>query len=159
MGDRARTAVKRAGAMLLILGLLWAGAAAGAPAVQEQTVYVPVFQRVVVDDRGREMVLTAKLNLRNTDPARSIEVLYVAQYDSKGRLHKQYLPKPLALGPLAVERIQAQTVPGDSGGCFLVRWRGPVGVNPPLMQTIMLGTAGQQGISFTGEGRPLAPAR
>ncbi|MEW5912800.1 MAG: DUF3124 domain-containing protein [Thermodesulfobacteriota bacterium] len=159
MGDQGRIMAGRAGALLLLLVLWGAGAAAAAPARPAQTVYVPVFQRVVVDERGREMTLTAKLSLRNTDPARSIEVLSVAQHDSQGRLYKQHLSAPLVLAPLAVRRIRAEIIPNDRGGCFLVRWQGPAGVNPPLLQTIMLGTAGQQGISFTGEGRTLAPAR
>jgi Protein of unknown function (DUF3124) len=145
----------KTGAVLLALVLLsglGAGSALGQDAQVEHTVYAPVYQKVTMDDRGRELTLTTELSVRNTDPRQAIELLSVALYDSQGRLVKQYLAKPRKLGPLAVQRTPAQYMKGQHGGSFLVGWRGPAGVNPPLVQTIMLGTVGQQGISLMSRG-------
>lgn len=155
MSTKAKTILGGSWLLALTLCLFWAGPAAGAQAGVEQTVYAPVYQKVVIDERGRELTLTTELSLRNVDPARAVELLSVALYDSQGRLIKQYLPKPAILPPLATRRIHAQPARQGGGGCFLVRWRGPAGVNPPLIQTLMMGTAGQQGISLMSEGRPL----
>ncbi len=141
-------------ALVLLVGLS-AGGAWAKPAQVEQTVYAPVYQKVTIDDRGRELTLTTELSVRNIDPEHAIEVLSVALFDAQGRLVKEYLSEPLQLAPLAAARTPAQQMKGQHGGCFLVRWRGPAGVNPPMVQTLMLGTAGQQGISLMSRGRTI----
>lgn len=150
----------KTGAVLLALVLLsglGAGSALGKAVLVVHRVYVPVYQEVTMDTRGRELTLTTELNVRNTDPRQSIELLSVALYDSQGRLVKQHLAKPLKLGPLAIHRTPAQHMKDQHGGSFLVGWRGLAGVNPPLVQTIMLGTAGQQGISLMSRGIAVKP--
>ncbi|MEW6658470.1 MAG: DUF3124 domain-containing protein [Thermodesulfobacteriota bacterium] len=60
----------------------------------------------------------------------------------------------MVLKPLASTRfIVAQSdLRGGSGASFLVQWQGEAKVNPPLPEGVMIGTAGQQGISFTSRG-------
>jgi len=42
---------------------------------------------------------------------------------------------------------------GGSGANFIVAWKSKTPVNPPIIESIMIGTQSQQGISFTSRGR------
>lgn len=44
---------------------------------------------------------------------------------------------------------------GGSGANFLVAWRAETEVNEPIMEGVMIGAAGQQGISFTSRGKAI----
>jgi hypothetical protein len=44
---------------------------------------------------------------------------------------------------------------GGSGANFLVEWRAETEVNEPIMEEVMIGAAGQQGISFTSRGKAI----
>ena len=42
---------------------------------------------------------------------------------------------------------------GGPGANFLVRWSGPVGVDEPLIEAVMVGRSANAGVSFTSVGR------
>jgi hypothetical protein len=42
---------------------------------------------------------------------------------------------------------------GGSGANFLVKWKSDTEVNPPIIESIMIGAQSSQGISFTSRGR------
>ncbi len=75
-------------------------------------------------------------------------------YDSQGQRIRSYLPRPLTLGPLAATRfvVKYSDKTGGSGAHFLVQWKSEQEVNPPLLEGVMIGASGQQGISFTSRG-------
>lgn len=122
-----------------------------------QLVYVPVYSHVYHGDYERKILLTGILSLRNTDPTQAITIVKADYYDSDGRLIKSYLPKPITLKPMASTRfiVKESDTQGGSGANFLVQWRAETEVNEPIMEGVMIGAAGQQGISFTSRGRAL----
>lgn len=132
-----------------------AGATPGAILSAGQTVYVPVYSHIYSGDREHPFYLAATLGIRNTDPKRSITILSVDCYDSTGKLLKPYLTKPISLNPLATTRyiIKESDKVGGSGAKFLVKWKSDVKVNAPIIESIMIGTKTQQGISFISRGR------
>jgi len=148
-------------AMCLVL----VGAAAGFRPVgaQElsrgQLVYVPVYSHVYHGDRERPILLAATVSIRNLDPGQAITLTQADYYDSEGRLIRSYLTQPLTLKPLASTRfvVRESDTRGGSGAHFLVRWQAAAEVNPPLVESVMLGTAIQQGISFSSRGVPIRP--
>ncbi len=124
-----------------------------------QLVYVPVYSHVYHGDRERPLLLAATVSIRNTDPGHPITLTQADYYDSEGRLIRSYLPQPLSLKPLASTRfvVRESDTKGGSGAHFLVRWQAAAEVNPPIVESIMLGTAIQQGISFSSRGVPIRP--
>ncbi|MBM4301775.1 MAG: DUF3124 domain-containing protein [Deltaproteobacteria bacterium] len=122
-----------------------------------QLVYVPVYSHVYHGDYERKILLTGILSLRNTDPTHVISIVKADYYDSDGKLIKSYLPQPLTLKPMASTRfiVKESDTKGGSGANFLVEWRAEMEVNEPIMEGVMIGAAGQQGISFTSRGKPL----
>jgi hypothetical protein len=139
----------------LFLGRGTAGAASEMLMSTGETVYVPVYSHIYSGDREHPFDLTATLSVRNTDPKHTITILSVDYYDSKGKRLKPYLENPVNLNPLATNRyiIKESDKSGGSGANFIVKWKSSVKVNAPIIESIMIGTKTQQGISFISRGR------
>lgn len=121
-----------------------------------QTVYVPIYSHIYHGDQQKHpFYLTATLSIRNTDPDHPITVAIADYYDSDGKLLKNYLPKPLKLNPLSSTYviIQESDKSGGVGASFIVRWESENKVSEPLIEAVMIGAKGQQGISFTSRGQ------
>jgi hypothetical protein len=119
-----------------------------------QLVYVPIYSHVYYGDRERTILLTGILSVRNTDPGQAITLLQADYYDSEGKLLRKYITQPVTLGPLGSTRFIVKTsdTSGGSGANFLVRWKAEAPVNEPILEGVMIGASGQQGISFTSRG-------
>lgn len=123
--------------------------------VAGQVVYVPVYSHVYHSDGRHQLNLTALLSVRNTDRTARIVVTRVDYYGTDGKLLRRELPQPVALGPLAVSEIvvpEADTA-GGSGASFLVEWVAEQPASEPVVESVMIGTIGSQGISFVCPGR------
>jgi hypothetical protein len=125
-----------------------------------QTLYVPVYSHIYSGDRERPVYLAVTVSIRNTDPVRAIQVMSVDYYNSEGQRLQRYLEKPITLPPLATARyvVKESDKAGGSGANFLVRWQSGEPTNPPLIESIMISTASQLGISFTSRGVPTVEA-
>jgi hypothetical protein len=122
-----------------------------------QTIYVPLYSHIYADDRYRDkpFALTATLSVRNTDQTIKFVLDKVDYYDSDGKLLRSYLKKPLEIKPLASTRfiVRESDNAGGSGAKFLVHWRADTAVSSPIVESVMIGTQMQQGISFISPGR------
>lgn len=123
-----------------------------------QLVYVPVYSHIYHGSFEHRIFLTSILSIRNTDPHNAITIDRVDYYDSEGRLIKNYLPQPLSLKSMASTRfiVKESDTKGGSGANFVVGWKAEKEVNEPIMEGVMIGTTGQQGISFTSRGKPIS---
>lgn len=120
-----------------------------------QTVYVPIYSHIYSGDREHPFYLAATLSVRNTDPKHAITILSVDYYDSKGKLLRPYLENPIIINPFATTRyiIKESDKSGGSGANFIVKWKSDAKINSPIIESIMIGTKTQQGISFISRGR------
>ena len=127
------------------------------PLSQGQTVYVPGYSHIYGGDRERPLLLAVTVSIRNTDPVRAIVVGAVDYIDSSGKLVKEYVTAPVAVGPMGSIRyvVPESDKAGGSGANFVVRWKSVKPVNPPIIESIMIGTQMQQGISFTSRGQEI----
>lgn len=119
-----------------------------------QTVYVPVYSHIYSGDREQPFYLAATLSIRNTDRTHAITLTAVDYYDSEGRFLKHYLEKQLDLNALASKRyvVPESDKSGGSGAKFIVVWKADHPVAEPLIESVMISTKTQQGISFTSRG-------
>jgi hypothetical protein len=138
-------------------GLLAGPAGADMRSFRGQTVYVPVYSHIYSGDREQPFYLAATLSIRNTDPTHVIKLTAVDYYDSDGRFLKHYLDKALALNAMATKRyvVPESDKSGGSGAKFIIRWQSDQPVAEPLIESVMISTKTQQGISFTSRGRVL----
>ena len=123
-----------------------------------QTVYVPVYSHIYTGDREIPYYLAATISIRNIDQASSITVGEVNYYDTNGRFLRKYLEKPIQLAPNASTRfvIKESDDKGGSGANCIVIWKSDKQVNAPVIESVMIGTRYNQGISFTSRGQTIA---
>lgn len=122
-------------------------------ASQGQTVYVPAYSHIYHQD-GRPHPLTITLSIRNTSRHSEIVVDSVAYHDSKGKKLKSYLNSPLHLKPLATTAflVERDDVSGGVGASFIIEWTSEGTTTPPVIESVMIDTSGQQGLSFARAG-------
>lgn len=147
---------------LALVGLVLSGgpAVADSPLASSagQTVFVPIYSHIYSGDKERPVYLAATLSIRNPDPGRPIQITAVDYYDSSGTLLKNYLSAPIELFKMASIRyvVKESDKKGGSGANFIVRWQANQLVIPPVIESIMISTQNQQGISFTSRGYVIA---
>jgi hypothetical protein len=127
-----------------------------------QTVYVPAYQAIAVAKKPRRLPLTTTLSIRNTDPERQITIVSVKYFAANGYLMKNLLENPQTLGPLEAASFvpeEPKEKRDEAETSFIVIWKA-VGkeVSWPIIQAVMIGAAGQQGISFVCDGQVIRSA-
>lgn len=123
-------------------------------AMTAQTVYVPVYSSIYYGDREREFNLAVTISIRNTDMKNPITLVLVDYYNTSGKILQRYLPGKQTLKPLESIHyvVRESDIKGGIGANFIIRWRSSKPVSAPVMESVMIGTGGQQGISFTSRG-------
>lgn len=140
------------------LAIIFSAAAQGEdtfPLSKGQMVYVPAYSHIYIGDREQPFLLAVTLSIRNTDPSSPLTVLRVGYFDSDGKLLREYARQPVVIQPFSSTRIviKESDASGGSGASFHVRWQADKAINQPIIETIMIGTKSQQGISFTSRGQ------
>lgn len=127
-----------------------------------QTVYVPVYSHILhgnLDSKQKpqELLLSSMLSIRNTDPTGTLTVLSARYYDTSGKLVRDLLPGPKALGPLASTDffIEHKDETGGTGANFLVEWKADKAVVEPIIENVSAYFFGPHSLAFTSPGRPL----
>lgn len=125
-----------------------------------QLIYAPAYSHIYSGDCERPFLLTVTLSIRNIDPNHQIKITRVNYYETQGKLLKKYLDKPITLNPLGSLRfvIPEKDKSGGSGANFIISWQSDKLVNNPIIESIMIGTQSQQGVSFTSRGREILSA-
>ena len=120
-----------------------------------QKIYVPAYSHIYSGNRERPFLLTVTASIRNIDPKNTIKVTAVDYYETQGKLLQRFLDTAVTLKPLESIRyvIPEKDKAGGSGANFIVEWEADKMVNPPIVETVMIGAQSQQGISFTSRGR------
>jgi len=126
-----------------------------------QTIYVPVYSHIYSGNKEKPFLLTVTLSIRNIDPKHQIKITIVDYFETQGKRLKKHLDKPVILNPLESLRyiIPERDKSGGSGANFIVEWESDKFVNPPIVESIMIGTQRQQGVSFTSRGRVIITSK
>jgi len=116
-----------------------------------QILYVPAYSHIYSGNRERPFLLTVTLSIRNIDPKHQIKITLADYYETQGKLLKKQIDRPVTLNPLESLRyvIPERDKSGGSGANFIVQWQSDKFVNPPIVESIMIGTQSKQGVSFT----------
>ncbi len=122
-----------------------------------QVLYVPAYSHIYSGNKERPFLLTVTLSIRNVDPKHQIKILLVDYYETQGKILKKNIDKPIVLESLKSLRyvIPESDKRGGSGANFIIEWRSDKFVNPPIVESIMIGTQSTQGISFTSRGKEI----
>lgn len=119
-----------------------------------EMVYIPIYSDIYYVDAKHTFSLTATLSIRNTSFKDSIFVFTIDYYNSAGKKVRRYNESTLLVKPMeSVEFVvENKDDTGGVGANFVVEWGAKSGAQKPYFQGVMIGTTGQQGISFTTEG-------
>lgn len=123
----------------------------------EEEVYVPIYSDIYSRTRNYKVLLAATLSIRNTSKTEQLYIKEVDYYDSAGNMVRNYVTNPIYLNPLETIDfvIDEEDEAGGSGANFLVTWGSKTEIHP-VFQAVMLGSIGQQGITFTTDGVTIA---
>ncbi|MDK9705796.1 MAG: DUF3124 domain-containing protein [Desulforhopalus sp.] len=127
------------------------------PTSKGQTVYVPAYSHIYHGNRESPLLLTVTISIRNISPTRSLTVTAVDYYATQGGVLKKFVSTPLVLKPLTAERfvVPQNDDTGGSGANFIVKWHAAELLSPPIIESIMIGSQNQLGISFTSRGQAI----
>lgn len=119
-----------------------------------EQVYIPIYSDIYYVDSKHTFSLTATLSIRNTSFKDSIYVFSIDYYNSGGEKVRRYNESILLVKPMeSVEFVvENKDDTGGVGANFVVEWGAKPEAQRPYFQGVMIGTTGQQGISFTTEG-------
>ncbi|PKL43949.1 MAG: hypothetical protein CVV41_09305 [Candidatus Riflebacteria bacterium HGW-Riflebacteria-1] len=122
-----------------------------------QMIHVSAYSFVYSYEKGRQFNLAVTLSIRNTDRNHKILVESVRYNDINGKLITEYIKEPALVNPGAcIQYLINESDPaGGSGPSFVIRWRSAHAVSQPVVETVMIGTKSQQGISFLCSGHVL----
>ncbi|MFC2123360.1 DUF3124 domain-containing protein [Bacteroidota bacterium] len=117
--------------------------------------YVPVYSDIYHWDGTKRFLLTTTISIRNTSLVDSAFILSAIYYDSYGKQLNDYVASTILLSPLESIEFVVEEVEniGGAGANFIIEWGATTYANQLLVQSIMIGTNGQQGISFSSEAK------
>jgi len=120
-----------------------------------ETNYLPVYSDIYYDDGTKRFPITVTVSLRNTSLTDSAYVLSAKYFDSYGKQLHTYIDSTLLLSPLESVELVVEEVEkaGGAGANFIIEWAATKYNNQMLIQSIMIGTYGQQGVSFLSEAK------
>ncbi len=125
--------------------------------LESGTTYLSVYSQIYSMTEHRTHNLTATISMRNTNRSDTIFIQKAEYYNTKGELIRTYFDKPIFITPLeTVEIVIDQTdQEGGSGANFIFEWKIKQNSNEPFFESVMISTSGQQGISFTTQGKKI----
>ena len=162
--------MKRSGACEFLwavaFGLLLASTVASAQEVRllnsGQSLYLPIYSHIVFGNVGRsgtpsQVLLSALVSIRNTDPGRPLRVLSARYYDTNGKLIGERMPKPVIVAPLGTLElfIERNDASGGSGANFIIKWDANSPINPPLVEALHVNMDGGKAVVFTTQAQPI----
>ena len=120
-----------------------------------ETDYLPVYSDIYYQDGTRRFPITATVSIRNTSLTDSAFILSATYHDSYGKLLHSYLDSTLLLSPLeSVELVvQEEENKGGAGANFIIEWAATKYTDQLLIQSVMISTYGQQGVSFLSDAK------
>ncbi|MCA9022396.1 MAG: DUF3124 domain-containing protein [Planctomycetaceae bacterium] len=124
------------------------------------SMYVPSYSHIYYHG-GSPLLLETTLSIRNIDSDQPIYLDSIEYYDTDGKLVQSYLDRTIKLEPLQTIAflVEERDSSGGSGANFLVNWISEQGADKPLMEAVMIGTAGSRAIAFSRSGVEMTPSK
>ena len=119
-----------------------------------EILFIPVYSSIY-HQQDRTFELTSTLSIHNSDPNNPITILKINYYNTDGKLIRKFLEAKLTLKPLQTKQfvIEESDKTGGTAAKFIVQWVAENRVIKPVIESIMISTASQQGISFKSESK------
>ena len=102
--------------------------------------------------------MAVTVSIRNTDANNPIIINSARFYDTDGNLVTDYVSEPLEIGPLGTVNLVLDRTDtrGGVGANFIVDWAAETEALEPVIESVMVSTAGTQGLGFTSPGKVIS---
>lgn len=117
--------------------------------------YLSVYSQIYSQTEHITHDLTVTVSMRNANSKDTIYIDKAEFFDTHGKSIRTYFNKSIFIAPMeTVEIVIDETNrEGGTGGNFLFDWKIKPNSIEPLFEAIMISTSGQQGLSFSTEGK------
>lgn len=121
-----------------------------------ERVYVPAYSHVLTRE-GASQPLASTMVVHNVDPNVQLRIVSVEYLDRNGTSVKTFLEKPIKLAPFAAQEflVPINEQGGGFGANYILEWNSDRPALPPVVEAVMVGGSGTQGISFITFGRTI----
>lgn len=124
-----------------------------------QLLYVPVYSEIYSIGHHRTERLSSTLSIRNVNPNGEFYITRLEYYDTEGNILKEIQATEL---PIKVNSLETKNhviaLYDDRGGVganFILEWRSSKPIVEPMVETIMISTESNWGLSFTATSKTL----
>lgn len=119
------------------------------------TTYLSVYSQIYSQSEHRTHDLTATVSMRNLNKEDTVFITNAEYFDTKGNSIQTYFEKPIFIAPMETVQIiiDENDQHGGTGANFLFDWAVKPKTNAPIFDAVMISTSGQQGLSFSTEGK------
>jgi hypothetical protein len=119
------------------------------------TTYLSVYSQIYSQSEHRTHDLTVTVSMRNTTLADTLYIEKAEYFNTAGKSIRTYFDQPIFIAPMETVEIVIDEIDqeGGTGANFLFNWRIKPESNEPLFEGVMISTSGQQGLSFTTQGK------
>jgi hypothetical protein len=119
--------------------------------------YLSVYSEIYSLSEHLTHNLTATISIRNTSRTDSLFIIKAEYFNTHGKHIRTYIDKPIFLLPLETIAIviDEKDKEGGTGANFLFDWKMNKNTSEPLFEGVMISTSGQQGLSFTTQGKKI----
>lgn len=117
--------------------------------------YLSVYSEIYSETEHRTHNLTSTISMRNTNLRDPIYISKAEYFDTKGSAIRTYFDFPIYIKPMETVEIviDEKDQSGGTGANFLFHWAIKPTSNEPYFEGVMISTSGQQGLSFTTQGK------
>lgn len=122
------------------------------------SIYVPVYSSIRYFN-DKQIDLSVKISIRNTDPEIPITILSADYFDNHGVSVRRFVEAPVVLPGFGTHElfIKQTELRGDTGANLAVKWSSDRPAAPPLIESVMIGTMGVSNFAFTSRGVTIPP--
>lgn len=128
--------------------------------IRGQVLYLPIYSNIPYYGDFKKIDLSAFIAIHNTDIKYPITITKVLYFNNDGKLVANYLQKDTTIHPFGATNFYVPTRDqSGTGANFLIEWVSDSLVNEPLIESVMIGLATGQGVSFLSTGKVLRELR
>ena len=121
------------------------------------TIYIPIYSDIYVDQQNQKVLLASTLSIRNTSYNDSLFISKIDYFNTEGELVRSYVQNLINLPPMATVNyvIEKDDDTGGPGANFIVEINSKNKDVKPVIQAIMIGETGNKGFAFITDGYSL----
>ena len=119
----------------------------------QDTIYVPIYSDIYIDEQNQKTLLAATLSIRNTSYNDSLFVSKIDYFNTEGVLVRSYIKHAIGLPPMGTVDyvIEKDDDTGGRGANFIVCLSAEEYLNP-LVQAVMIGKFSNKSFAFSTDG-------